>query len=161
MGSEMCIRDSYHIPCAVIADSENGSNFLLKTDIRTLPLGYAPTTENPRVIRATRGKFVKMNFGAGFRPKLRIDLDAKDFDATANGMSLEAVRRVKSILDQNFDAERALLVYHASDAQNTDSAQAALKMALSVVRELAPRRIDDIALEASWGEAKRLSLIHI
>ena len=40
----------YHIPCAAIADAENGSNFLLKADTRTLPLGYAPTTENPRVV---------------------------------------------------------------------------------------------------------------
>jgi len=69
----------YHIPCAAIADRERGSNFLLKADIRTLPLGYHTTTENPRVVRATRGKFVKINFGAAHRPKLRIDLFAADF----------------------------------------------------------------------------------
>ena len=62
----------YHIPCAIIANSERGSNFLLKADTRTLPLGYSPTTENPRVVRATRGKFVKMNFGAAHRPKLSL-----------------------------------------------------------------------------------------
>jgi len=142
----------YHIPCAAIADSENGSNFLLKADIRTLPLGYAPTTENPRVIRATRGKFVKMNFGAGFRPMLRLELSPDDFNAASEAMSVTSVRRIKTVLDQNFDAERALLIYHARPDQNVDSAQAALKVALNVVRDLAPRRLDDIAMEASWGE---------
>ena len=142
----------YHIPCAAIADSEFGSNFLLKVDTRTLPLGYATTTENPRVIRATRGKFVKMNFGAAFRPKLRIDMFATDFE---DGFMLpHGARRIKTVLDEMPGAERALIVYHALDGEDVNMAQSALSISVNVVKELAPRTLDDIALEASWGDAK-------
>ncbi|MEM7232087.1 MAG: hypothetical protein AAF517_07935, partial [Planctomycetota bacterium] len=53
----------YHIAQAAIPHASRGSNFILKLDESTLPPGYKPTTENPRVIRVTRGKFSKLNFG--------------------------------------------------------------------------------------------------
>jgi len=104
----------YHIPCAIIADSERGSNFLLKTDVRSLPLGYAPTSENPRVVRATRGKFVKMNFAAAYMPKLRIDLYAADFDAASGKLLEPAAKRVFTALASMPKAERAVAVYRGS-----------------------------------------------
>jgi len=143
----------YHIPCAIIANNERGSNFLLKADTRTIPLGYNMTTENPRVVRATRGKFVKMNFGAAHRPKLRVDLFTADFDHTNNKMYDDAANRVRNVLAQSTDTERAILVYHADDAEPVDMAQRALDVGLKVVRGLAPKQFKDIALEASWGDA--------
>ena len=53
----------YHIACAAVPDARIGSNFVLKLDPRTLPLGWATTTDNPRSIRLTRGKFGELNFG--------------------------------------------------------------------------------------------------
>ncbi len=53
----------YHIACAAVPDARIGSNFVLKVDTRTLPLGWEPTTDNPRSIRLTRGKFGELNFG--------------------------------------------------------------------------------------------------
>jgi large repetitive protein len=53
----------YHIACAVVPDARIGSNFVLKVDTRTLPLGWDVTTDNPRSIRLTRGKFGELNFG--------------------------------------------------------------------------------------------------
>ena len=138
----------YHIPCAIIADSEKGSNFLLKTDVRSLPLGYKPTTENPRVVRATRGKFVKMNFGSAFRPKLRIDVFARDFNG--NGLNAAATSRVRQLLSESKSAERAIIVYHADDSESVDTAQAALQTVLGLVKS---KSLKDIALEASWGDA--------
>jgi len=143
----------YHIPCAIIANNERGSNFLLKADTRTLPLGYNTTTENPRVVRATRGKFVKMNFGAAHRPKLRIDLFTADFDHTNNKMYDDAANRVRNVLAQSTDTQRAILVYHADGLEPVDMAQRALDVGLNVVRGLAPKQFKDIALEASWGDA--------
>ncbi len=142
----------YHIPCAAIADSENGSNFLLKADTRTLPLGYAPTTENPRVVRVTRGKFVKMNFGAGFRTKLRVDFQMSDFNADGSGIAAPKVAELASFLAQNQMAERAVLVYHADEAMSVDAAQARLQTALEAVRDLGPKSLKDIALEALWTD---------
>ncbi|MEP5939248.1 MAG: SdrD B-like domain-containing protein [Erythrobacter sp.] len=53
----------YHIACAAVPDARIGSNFVLKLDQRTLPLGWQPTTDNPRSIRLTRGKMGELNFG--------------------------------------------------------------------------------------------------
>ena len=53
----------YHIACAAVPDARIGSNFVLKLDPRSLPLGWEPTTDNPRSIRLTRGKFGELNFG--------------------------------------------------------------------------------------------------
>jgi large repetitive protein len=61
----------YHIACAAVPDARIGSNFVLKVDTRTLPLGWDTTTDNPRSIRLTRGKFGELNFGVA--PKEHVD----------------------------------------------------------------------------------------
>ena len=53
----------YHIACAAVPNSRIGSNFVLKVDTRTLPLGWKTVHENPQSIRLTRGKFGELNFG--------------------------------------------------------------------------------------------------
>jgi uncharacterized repeat protein (TIGR01451 family) len=53
----------YHVACAAVPDARIGSNFVLKVDPATLPLGWEPTSENPRSIRLTRGRFGELNFG--------------------------------------------------------------------------------------------------
>ena len=70
----------FHVACAEIPDAERGSNFLMKLDERTLPSGYRVTTENPRVVRMTRGKLVKMNFGAAVHRVVRIDIMNEAFE---------------------------------------------------------------------------------
>ena len=57
----------YHIACAAVPDARIGSNFVLKVDTRTLPIGWDTTTDNPRSIRLTRGKFGELNFGVAPR----------------------------------------------------------------------------------------------
>ena len=68
----------YSLPCAALPRNI-GSNFMLKLDTRTLPTGYSVTTENPRVIRLTAGKFAKLNFGARLGKVVDIDLTATAF----------------------------------------------------------------------------------
>ena len=143
----------YHIPCATIADRERGSNFLLKADTRTLPLGYHTTTENPRVVRATRGKFVKINFGAAHRPKLRIDLFAADFDDATGTLQTSASQRIGALLSEAQQSDRAVLIYHADDLEHVNHAQANLKTVLEMIKARAPKQFNDIAMEASWGDA--------
>ncbi|WP_168797704.1 DUF7507 domain-containing protein [Aliishimia ponticola] len=65
----------FHVPCAELPGAI-GTNFILKLDERTLPSGYRLTTENPRVVRLTAGKFAKMNFGASL---------SRVIDITVNG----------------------------------------------------------------------------
>ncbi|MCI2282095.1 hypothetical protein L3081_00145 [Colwellia sp. MSW7] len=70
----------YHIACAEVPNEMRGSNFILKVDERTLPSGFRISTENPRVVRLTRGKLVKANFGATIHRVVRIQLNAMAFD---------------------------------------------------------------------------------
>lgn len=65
----------FSIPCAELPDAETGTNFILKLDTRSLPLGYFETTENPRVVRLTAGKASQINFGVAAARDVRIDLD--------------------------------------------------------------------------------------
>ncbi|MDZ7824322.1 MAG: hypothetical protein U5K75_09995 [Ahrensia sp.] len=64
----------YSVPCAALPDKASGSNFILKLNTRTLPTGYRITTENPRVVRLTRGKLTKLNFGASISRVVDITL---------------------------------------------------------------------------------------
>ncbi|MGA0612415.1 SdrD B-like domain-containing protein [Caldimonas sp. KR1-144] len=71
----------YHIACAAVPKEGTGSNLVLKLDERTLPSGYRVTTENPAAERATRGKAIKLNFGATVHRVVRLDLKAAAFVA--------------------------------------------------------------------------------
>ncbi|XQW84976.1 SdrD B-like domain-containing protein [Thalassotalea piscium] len=76
----------YHIACAEVPNAMRGSNFILKVDERTLPSGFRISTENPRIVRLTRGKLVKANFGATIHRVVRIQLNEMAF----NGNTLRA-----------------------------------------------------------------------
>ncbi|WP_158590408.1 SdrD B-like domain-containing protein [Noviherbaspirillum cavernae] len=69
----------FHVPCADIPNADRGSNFVMKLDERSLPSGYRVTTENPRDVRITRGKVVKLNFGATIHRVIRIELSDAAF----------------------------------------------------------------------------------
>lgn len=68
----------FHVPCAALP-ADIGSNFTLKLDPRTLPVGYGLTTENPRTLRLTPGKVAKMNFGVALTDIVDIGLTAQAF----------------------------------------------------------------------------------
>ncbi len=70
----------YHIACAA-APRIIGSNFIVKVDERTLPTGFSVTTENPRVVRLTKGKMTEANFGVQKRRVVRMDLTGDAFVA--------------------------------------------------------------------------------
>jgi uncharacterized repeat protein (TIGR01451 family) len=103
----------FHIPCADIPNKKVGSNFILKLDPRSLPSGYRMTTENPKVVRLTRGKLSKINFGATISRVIRLDLTDTVF--TAGGLSVSpklkaAVGKLVGILDEEQSTVR--LQYH-------------------------------------------------
>ena len=76
----------FHVPCPVIPNADRGSNFVMKLDERSLPSGFRLTTENPRDVRVTRGKMVKLNFGATVHRVVRVELTGQAF--AANGTEL-------------------------------------------------------------------------
>ena len=64
----------YHFTCAIVPNESRGSNFVLKLDDRSLPSGYRPSTRPVQVQRATRGKALKINFGASIHRVVGLDL---------------------------------------------------------------------------------------
>jgi uncharacterized repeat protein (TIGR01451 family) len=76
----------FSIACADIPDQDIGSNLILKLDPRTLPTGYQVTTENPRKVRLTRGKIVKLNFGAAITRVVSLDVNAKVFEQGSDSL---------------------------------------------------------------------------
>lgn len=118
----------FHITCAAIPNPDRGSNFILKVDDRTLPAGYRLTTENPLVLRATRGKAMKFNFGAALHRVVRLDIADGVFEpdsievrpqwTTRFGMLLEELRKAPSLLRISYlaDVEEPAVVKARLDA---------------------------------------------
>jgi uncharacterized repeat protein (TIGR01451 family) len=69
----------YHIACAAVPNAVIGSNFIIKIDPRTLPTGYRMVSENPRVIRLTRGKMSRANFAVTQPRIVTFDVETAGF----------------------------------------------------------------------------------
>ncbi len=89
----------YHIACAAVPKEGTGSNFVLKLDERTLPSGYRVTSENPAAERMTRGKLVKINFGATVHRVVRLDLRADAFEADGTSLKPPFEARLAQVID--------------------------------------------------------------
>src|SRR6267154_1028363 len=70
----------YHITCAITPNEDRGSNFVLKLDDRTLPGGFRMSTDQMQIKRATRGKALRINFGASIYRVVAIDLSDAAFE---------------------------------------------------------------------------------
>lgn len=90
----------FHIPCPQIPNENRGSNFVMKLDDRTLPSGYRITTENPRVVRLTRGKMTKMNFGATVHRVIRIDVNDAAFEKDGTKLQDEWQKKIEELETQ-------------------------------------------------------------
>jgi uncharacterized repeat protein (TIGR01451 family)/fimbrial isopeptide formation D2 family protein len=88
----------FHITCAIVPNEVRGSNFIMKVDDRTLPSGYRITTENPRVLRATRGKMLKFNFGASIHRVVRLDLANGVFEKGSNELRPQWRSRIELLI---------------------------------------------------------------
>ncbi|MEP6827500.1 MAG: hypothetical protein ABJA10_05450, partial [Aestuariivirga sp.] len=125
----------YHVPCAAIPDAAIGSNFLLKLDTRTLPLGYKVTTENPRDVRVTRGKMTELNFGAAKHREVKIDVTGKAFDPESTALNstwANGVTRLCKILGKT--SSDLSLVYHQK-GETGELAQSRLDGLEAIVRQ--------------------------
>ncbi|TCS36504.1 putative repeat protein (TIGR01451 family) [Paucimonas lemoignei] len=90
----------FHVPCADIPNQDRGSNFVMKLDDRTLPSGYRLTTENPADVRITRGKMVKMNFGATVHRVVRIEMEDAAFEAGKTDLKAEWRTQIDALMEQ-------------------------------------------------------------
>ncbi len=93
----------FHVACAAIPQADRGSNFVMKLDERTLPSGFRMTTENPQVVRATRGKIVKLNFGATIHRVVRLEVSNAAFIGESSGLRPEWQQQFDALLDEHRD----------------------------------------------------------
>ncbi|WP_367718702.1 hypothetical protein AB2N04_10465 [Nitratireductor sp. GISD-1A_MAKvit] len=88
----------FHVPCADLPDSRIGTNYALKLDTRSLPSGYRLTTENPRVVRLTKGKASKFSFGAAIGRVVRLDLADHAFIPGQKELRSEWLAQIENLI---------------------------------------------------------------
>jgi uncharacterized repeat protein (TIGR01451 family)/fimbrial isopeptide formation D2 family protein len=126
----------FHITCAAVPNEDRGSNFILKLDDRTLPTGYRITTENPLVLRLTRGKAIKFNFGAALHRVVRLDIADGVFEPGSTEMRPQWKPRIETLLNELRKAPSLLRISYLADVED----QAVVKARTEAVkREIADR----------------------
>ena len=129
----------FHVTCADIPQMDRGSNFVMKLDERTLPSGYRVTTENPRDVRVTRGKMVKLNFGATVHRVVRVDINDAAFLPAALELQPQWQQAFEDMLHKLEGRPSVLRIAYAANAN--DKAQPSLtKKRLDNLAKLARKR---------------------
>ena len=125
----------YHVPCAALPKS-TGSNFVLKLDPRSLPIGYTVTTENPRTLRLTAGKVAKMNFAVSDTKAVQIDLTAQAFVAGKTVPTDALAAGIKALVaDIRSDPSRLQLSYALTSGEDKADALARLQAVEKMIRK--------------------------
>ncbi|MBB3059625.1 DUF11 domain-containing protein [Microbulbifer rhizosphaerae] len=110
----------FHITCAVVPNRDRGSNFIMKLDDRSLPSGYRLTSENPRVVRATRGKAIKVNFGASLHRVVRLDMAEGVFEPETTELRPQWHSRTELLLEKLSEAPSVLRLSYLAENEDPD-----------------------------------------
>jgi uncharacterized repeat protein (TIGR01451 family) len=124
----------FHVTCAMIPASDIGSNFILKLDERSLPQAWRVTTENPRVIRLTRGKSAKLNFGVAPLRIVRLELGDTSFVSGGTRLTTPALGAVAGLLGR-LESEQSLLRIIYGGTAETSLAEARLATVRTLVEQ--------------------------
>ena len=111
----------------MVPDEDRGSNFILKLDDRSLPTGYRVITENPRVQRATRGKALRMNFGASLHRVVAIDIADGAFEPETSQLRIQWRSKIDQLLEVLKEAPSILRLSYLADIESEDLAEQRLK----------------------------------
>ena len=131
----------FHVQCPMIPDIDRGSNFLLKVDEQTLPSGYRMTTSNPLVLRTTRGKMVKFNFGASLHRVVRLDLADPAFVLASPELEPLWLRRIEQLNEELRGEPSILRISYLGEHESERLA----KQRIRVVRKI---------IEDNWNELR-------
>jgi len=107
----------YHITCATVPNESRGSNFVLKLDDRTLPSGFRASTRPVQVQRATRGKALRMNFGASIHRVVGLDIADSVFEPNEVVMRQQWVPRIELLIDELKKAPAILRLSYVADVE--------------------------------------------
>ena len=129
----------YHVTCAIVPHESRGSNFVLKLDDRSLPTGYRPSTRPVQVQRATRGKALRINFGASIHRVVGLDIADAVFVPDTVEMRQQWLPRITLLLDELQKAPAVLRLSYVADIESAS---------------LVERRLDTLRkqIEDAWEE---------
>ncbi len=125
----------FHLTCAAVPNELRGSNFILKVDERSLPSGYRMTSENPRVIRLTRGKAAKFNFGASLHRVVRLDVADGVFELNSTDMRPQWLPRLPLLLAELQKAPSIVRVAYLAEVEDEKLVQARVKHLKTMITE--------------------------
>ena len=108
----------YHITCAVTPNESRGSNFVLKLDDRTLPSGFRMSTDQLQIKRATRGKALRMDFGASIHRVVAIDLSDDAFEPDSTEMRIQWRPRLGLLLEELRKGPAVLRLSYIADTED-------------------------------------------
>ncbi|MBT8067777.1 MAG: DUF11 domain-containing protein [Gammaproteobacteria bacterium] len=108
----------YHITCAIVPHDSRGSNFVLKLDDRTLPSGYRLSTRPVQVQRATRGKALRMNFGASIHRVVGLDIADAVFEPGTTEIRDQWRPRIDLLLEELKNAPAVLRLSYVADVED-------------------------------------------
>ncbi len=108
----------YHITCAITPHETRGSNFVLKLDDRTLPSGFRLSTDQTRIKRATRGKALRINFGASIHRVVAIDLSDPAFEPGTTEIRFQWRSRIDLLLEELRKAPSVLRLSYVADRED-------------------------------------------
>jgi hypothetical protein len=107
----------YHITCAIVPNESRGSNFVLKLDDRSLPSGFRPSTRPVQVQRATRGKALRINFGASIHRVVGLDVADAVFEPDSIDIRQQWEPRFGLLLDELQKAPAVLRLSYVADLE--------------------------------------------
>jgi large repetitive protein len=108
----------YHITCAITPHESRGSNFVLKLDDRTLPSGFRMSTDQVQIKRATRGKALRLNFGASVHRVVGIDLSDAVFEPGTTDIRVQWRPRVTALVEELRKAPAVLRLSYVADTED-------------------------------------------
>jgi hypothetical protein len=108
----------YHITCAITPHEGRGSNFVLKLDDRTLPSGFRPSNDQVQIKRATRGKALRINFGASIHRVVGIDLADAVFEPGTTEIRVQWRPRMNLLLEELRKAPAVLRLSYVADIED-------------------------------------------
>jgi uncharacterized repeat protein (TIGR01451 family) len=133
----------FHITCAIVPNESRGSNFVLKLDDRTLPTGFRASTQTVRIERATRGKTLRLNFGASIHRVIGLDISDPVFAPGEPGLRPQWEPRIDLLLAELRKGPAVLRLSYLADLEDLELVEARV--------EAVERRIAE-AWAASGGD---------
>jgi uncharacterized repeat protein (TIGR01451 family) len=120
----------YHITCATVPREGRGSNFVVKIDDRTLPTGFRSSTSLVQMERATRGKTLRLNFGASIHRVVGLDISDPVFEPDSVELRGQWAPRINLLIEELQKGPATLRLSYLADVERpalVDARVAALR----------------------------------